>query len=83
MAEEEEEQEEKEVGGREAERRRRVKINKPSHRLTFGLVYLTMISSLPCFGSVLSALADVNVPRRACFTRSVSVSYIPPHPPLP
>lgn len=55
-----EEEEEEEVGGREAERRRRVKINKPSHRLTFGLVYLTMISSLPCFGSVLSALAYVN-----------------------
>lgn len=70
------------MGGREAERRRRVKINKPSHRLTFGLMYLTMISSLPCFGSVLSALADVNALRSTCFTRSVSVSYIPLRPPL-
>lgn len=30
------------------EREKRVKINRPSHRLTFGLVYLTMIRILSC-----------------------------------
>lgn len=42
------------------EREKRVKINRLSHRLTFGLVYLTMISILSCSVRPVS-LADINM----------------------
>ena len=60
---------------RDKRERHREKINRASHRLTFGLVYLTMISSLSCsVRPVIPCWHQHAV--LCCFIPSVSVSYI-------
>lgn len=60
------------AGERAAEGEESETSTNPVTALTFGLVYLTTISGLPCRGSVLSALADVKVPRRRTAARAAS-----------
>lgn len=46
---------------REIKKREREEINRPSHRLTFSLMYLMMRTTVSPARSILSSLADINM----------------------